>query len=393
MYVTTESELAAVIDDLQDCHKIAIDTEFVREKTYFHRLGLIQIASNGICAAIDPIAVPNLDPLLELFKRRDIVKIFHAGKQDLEIIYRLCNEVIEPVFDTQVAAAMVGWGAQISFAKMVKKVSGKKITKTETYSDWCRRPLSNSQIEYAINDVRYLMPAYDKLISHLKKMNRLEWVQDELKSLMDARNFELPDPRNLYLRVKNVRTLRPKGLSVMREIAAWRETEARRRDCLAKFIIRDETLLQIARQMPQTVQELHGVRGINGKEINNNGKELLELVKAGMELPENEYPTLPESDSYATNRGVEELLAAYVQIRSEELKIEPHMLADRKQIHSFVRVHEQSDNLDDHPLYQGWRKGLIGNDLHQILEGRQGLIINKKGHVSLTNGNHRSSTS
>lgn len=393
MYVTTESEFAAVIEDLRGCKKIAIDTEFVREKTYFHRLGLIQIAADGVCAAIDPIAVKNLDPLLEVFKRRDVVKIFHAGKQDLEIIYRLCNEVIEPVFDTQVAAAMVGWGAQISFAKMVKRVSGKKIAKTETYSDWCRRPLSESQIEYALDDVRYLMPAYDKLISNLKKMNRLEWVQDELQSLIETRNFELPDPRKLYLRVKNVRTLRPKALSVMREIAGWREMEARRRDCLAKFIIRDETLLQIARQMPKTVQEFHNIRGINGKEINNHGKVLLELVKTGMEMPEEDYPTLPESDSYATNRGVEELLAAYVQIRSEELKIEPHMLADRKQIHSFVAVHEQNENLDDHPLYQGWRKGLIGSDLHNILEGRQGLIINKKGQVSLTNGNHRSSTS
>ncbi len=393
MYVTTESELAAVVEDMQDCQKLAIDTEFVREKTYYHRLGLIQIGANGIYAAIDPIAVKNLDPLLDLFKRRDIVKIFHAGKQDLEIIYRLIGEVIEPVFDTQVAAAMVGWGAQISFAKMVKKVSGKKITKNETYSDWCRRPLSNSQIEYALNDVRYLMPAYDKLVAQLKKMNRLEWVEDELHSLMDPRNFELPDPHNQYLRVKNVRTLRPKALSVMREIAAWREMEARRRDCLAKFIIRDETLLQIARQMPQTIQEFQSIRGINGKEVSKNGKDLLELVNKGMEMPEKDYPTLPESDSYATNRGVEELLAAYVQIRSEELRIEPHMLADRKQIHSFVRVHEQNDNLDEHPLYQGWRKGLIGHDLHQILEGRQGLIINKKGHVSLTNGNHRSSTS
>ena len=237
------------------------------------------------------------------------------------------------------------------------------------------------------------MPAYDKLVSHLKKLNRLDWVQDELQPLMEPRNFELPDPRNLYLRVKNVRTLKPKGLSVMREIAAWRETEARRRDCLAKFIVRDESLLQIARQMPQSTKELHDIRGINGKEISKNGEVLLELVKKGVEMPEQDYPVLPESESYATNRGVEELLSAYVQIRSEELKIEPHMLADRKQIHSFVHYHEQNDSLDEHPLFKGWRKGLIGSDLHQILEGRQGLVINKKGRVSLTNGNHRSSPS
>ncbi|MGP0630640.1 ribonuclease D [Nitrospina sp. 32_T5] len=385
MYVTTESGLADLIAQLQDCDQLAIDTEFVREKTYFHRLGLVQLACDGICAAIDPIAVPNLDPLIDLLKRRDILKVFHAGKQDLEILYRLAGEVIEPVFDTQVAAAMIGWGAQISFAKLVKRATGKRLHKNETYSDWCRRPLSPNQIEYALDDVRFLVPVYEKIVAQLKKLNRLDWVQEELKSLTDPEQFELPDPQNQFMRVKNVRTLKPKQMAVLREVAAWREKEARRRDCLAKFIIRDETLLQMARQCPETPRQLQDLRGMNGKEIQNHGDTLVKLIQKGRSIPEDEYPELPEGTSYATTRGVEELLAAYVQIRSEELRIEPHILADRKLIHSFVRFHEQEDNLDEHPLFHGWRKHLIGRDLHMILEGEQGLIINKKGRVGLIN--------
>jgi len=385
MYVTTESGLADLIGQLQESDRLAIDTEFVREKTYYHRLGLIQLASNGTCAAVDPIAVKNLDPLIELLKRRDILKVFHAGKQDLEILYRLSGEVIQPVFDTQVAAAMIGWGAQISFAKLVKRATGKRLHKSETYSDWCRRPLSPNQIEYALDDVRFLMPVYDKLVAQLKKLNRLEWVQEELKELTDPANFELPDPYAQFMRVKNVRTLKPKQMAVLRELAAWRETEARRRNCLAKFIVRDETLLQIARLAPDTVAKLHDVRGINAKEIQNNGETILELIERGRSVPEDQCPDLPESSGYATSRGVEELLAAYVQIRSEELKIEPHILADRKQIHSFVRCHEQEESFEDHSLFQGWRKHLIGRDLHLILGGEQGLIINKKGKVTLIN--------
>ena len=129
MYLTTDAELANLVDQLQDCDTLAIDTEFVREKTYFHRLGLIQVAGNGLAAAVDPIAIKDLTPLLDLFRQRDKIKVFHAGKQDLEIIYKLCGEVVQPLFDTQVAAAMIGWGAQISFAKAVHKVTGKTISK------------------------------------------------------------------------------------------------------------------------------------------------------------------------------------------------------------------------------------------------------------------------
>ncbi len=384
MYVTDDRDLPELIEKLEKCEILAVDTEFVREKTYFHRLGLIQIGGGDVCGAVDPISVKNLDPLLDLLKRRDKVKVFHAGKQDLEILFRLTGEVVQPIFDTQVAASMIGWGAQISFAKIVKKVTGKTISKAETYTDWCRRPLRQSQIDYALDDVRYLMPVYHKLVKQLDKLKRTEWVEMEHRELADPANFELPDPRKQFLKVKNFRTLKPKNLAVLRELAGWREEQAMKRNCLAKSIIRDEPLLELARGLPASRKEMADIRGFHSREISTSGEEILQLIQKGLNVPEDQYPKVPETSHYSTGRGVEELLAAFVQIRSEEIKIEPHMLADRKMIHSFVEFHEKKEDLQKHPLFHGWRKGLIGEDLHLLLAGERGLSINHDGKVHLT---------
>ncbi|MBI4389376.1 MAG: ribonuclease D [Nitrospinae bacterium] len=383
MYIDTEEGLVELSEKLSACDMLAIDTEFIREKTYFHRLGLIQVAGNGMCAAVDPIAIKNIDPFLNLVKDPRILKVFHAGKQDLEILYRLCKEPIRPVFDTQVAATMVGWGAQISFAKIVHKVTGKRIHKTETYTDWCRRPLSTSQIEYALDDARYLVPVYEKLLKQLKKMDRLEWMEGELRDLSDPEKFKLPDPREQYARIKNIRSLKPRNLAVLRELAAWREEEAMRRDCLAKAIVRDEPLLEIARQLPEDVKSLSAFRGFNSKEAAVSGERIFKAIRAGLAVPEDQIPVLPESEGYSTSPGVEGLLAAYVQIRSEELKIEPNMLADRRLIHEFVKHYELKQELNDLPLFQGWRRKLIGEALYSILDGKVGLAVDKAGKVIL----------
>ena len=282
MYITTADQLKVFCENLQSADVLAVDTEFVRERTYFHRIGLIQVGGGEHFAAIDPIALPDLTPLLELLKDPDKVKVFHAARQDLEILVRLCGQVIPPVFDTQIAAALVGWGAQISFAKIVYKALGKKIHKSETYTDWCRRPLSDSQIEYAIDDVRYLMPVYHKLIERLKKMNRLDWVQGEVNSWEDPKTFALPDPYKRFMKIKNLRSLRPRNLTVLQEIAAWREEEAVNRDCLAKAIIRDETLLEIARKIPRDVKALSRVRGFYQKELNKGGASILSAIERAM---------------------------------------------------------------------------------------------------------------
>jgi ribonuclease D len=278
---------------------------------------------------------------------------------------------------------MVGWGAQISFAKIVNKVTGKRIHKTETYTDWCRRPLSKNQIDYALDDVRYLVPVYEKLVKSLKKMNRLEWLDGEWEELENPDNFRLPDPRTQYAKIKNIRSLNPRNLAVLRELASWREEEAMRRDCLPKAIVRDEPLLEIARNLPQDLKSLTAFRGLNPKEASQSGEQIFNCIRIGLAVPEDQIPVLQETSGYSTSPGVESLLAAYVQIRSEELKIEPNMLADRKLIHEFVKYCELGKNLDELPLFQGWRKELIGKTLYSILNGQVGLVVDKAGKVSL----------
>jgi ribonuclease D len=384
MYITSADQLKVFCENLQSAEILAVDTEFVRERTYFHRVGLIQVSSGEHFAAIDPIMLSDLSPLLELFKDPTKIKIFHAARQDLEILVRLCGQVVPPVFDTQIAAALVGWGAQISFAKIVHKALGKTIHKSETYTDWCRRPLSKSQIEYAIDDVRYLVPVYHKLIERLTKMNRLDWVKGEVLAWEDPKTFALPDPQKRMLKIKNLRSLKPRNLTVLKELVTWREAEAVRRDCLPKHIIMDETLLEIARKTPKDLKVLSEFRGFHQKEVAKSGASILSAIENAMQIPEKDLTVLPENNGHTTVRGVEELLSAYVQIRSEELKIEPSVLADRKRIHSFVTHYEQKLDMEEHFLFKGWRKEYIGSPMLSLLSGKVGLKIDSSGQVCLT---------
>jgi len=381
MYLTTDKGLADFCDQLNSSPTLAIDTEFVRERTYYHRLGLIQVSDGTHCAAIDPIHISNLEPFLNLVRNQNTVKVFHAARQDLEILHRLCDGVIQPVFDTQIAASVVGWGSQISFAKIVNKVLGKKIDKSETYTDWCRRPLSERQIEYALDDVRLLFPVYENLKKVLKMLNREEWLQGEFIPLEDPDNFKAPNLEKLYMRIKNIRTLAPKNFAIICELAQWREKEAQIRDCLAKNIVRDESLLELARKAPIGSEGLSRIRGLHKNEITRSKKNILAAIQRGLNLPLDQIPKLPEFEIYKAPPGIEEMLSALVQIRAEKLKIEPSVLADRKKINDLVKCFDQKLSLENHPLFCGWRKQAIGNELYLALTGEMALAIGKNGKL------------
>jgi len=381
MYLTTDQGLADFCDQLNSSPTLAIDTEFVRERTYYHKLGLIQVSDGTHCAAIDPIHISNLEPFLNLVRNQNTVKVFHAARQDLEILHRLCDGVIHPVFDTQIAASVVGWGSQISFAKIVNKVLGKKIDKSETYTDWCRRPLSEQQIEYALNDVRLLFPVYENLKKVLKRLNREEWLQGEFIPLEDPDNFKAPNLEKLYMRIKNIRTLAPKNFAIICELAQWREKEAQVRDCLAKNIVRDESLLELARKAPIDSEGLSRIRGLHRNEITRSKKNILAAIQRGLNLSLDQIPKLPEFEIYKAPPGIEEMLSALVQIRAEKLKIEPSVLADRKKINDFVKCFDQKLSLENHPLFCGWRKQAIGNQLYLALTGEMALAIGKNGKL------------
>jgi ribonuclease D len=381
MYLTSEKELVDFCNKLKSSPTLAIDTEFVRERTYYHKLGLIQVSNGIYFAAIDPIHISNLEPFLDLVRNKNTVKVFHAARQDLEILHRLCNAEIRPIFDTQIAASVVGWGSQISFAKIVNKVLGKKIDKSETYTDWCRRPLSERQIEYALDDVRLLFPVYENLKKVLKSLDREEWLQGEFISLEDPENFKAPNLEKIYTRIKNIRTLAPINFAIICELAQWREKEAQTRNCLAKNIVRDESLLELARKAPIDSEALSCIRGLHINEIKRSKVKILAAIQRGLSLPFDQIPKIQESEIYRAPPGIEEMLSALVQVRAEQLKIEPSVLADRKKINSFVKCFEQKLSIEKHSLFCGWRKQAIGNQLFLALTGKMALAIGKNGKL------------
>lgn len=383
MYLTTEEDLIALCERLKSSPILALDTEFVREKTYYHKLGLIQVSDGTTSAAIDPIQISDLEPFLNLVRNPNTIKVFHAARQDLEILNRLCRAMILPIFDTQIAASVVGWGSQISFAKIVNKVLGKKINKSETYTDWCRRPLSESQIEYALDDVRLLFPVYEKLKKVLKKLNRDEWLAGEFKSLENPDNFKTPEPEKLYMRIKNIRSLAPQNLAVICELATWREQEAQTRDCLARSIVRDEPLLELARKVPTDVEGLSHIRGLHRNEVSRSKHKILAAIRKGLNLPKDKIPQLPALEVYNAPPGVEEMIAAFVQIRADELQIEPSVLAGRKSINDFVKCFDRNLKMESQTLLCGWRKEAIGDLLHSILKGQRALAIGKNGKLKI----------
>jgi ribonuclease D len=232
-----------------------------------------------------------------------------------------------------------------------------------------------------LDDVRLLFPVYENLKKVLKRLNREEWLQGEFIQLEDPDNFKAPNLEKLYMRIKNIRTLAPKNFAIICELVQWREKEAQVRDCLAKNIVRDESLLELARKAPIDSEGLSRIRGLHKNEITRSKKNILAAIQRGLNLPLDQIPKLPEFEMYKAPPGIEEMLSALVQIRAEKLKIEPSVLADRKKINDFVKCFDQKLSLENHPLFCGWRKQAIGNQLYLALTGEMALAIGKNGKL------------
>lgn len=384
MYITQKKQLTDLCSRLCDTSRIAVDVEFMREKTYFPILALVQVASEGICAAIDPIEIKSFDPLYEILHNPKIEKVFHASRQDLEIFFQYSGKPVQNIFDTQIAASLVGFGAQVSLMKLVEKTAGVRLEKTQQYTNWIRRPLSDCQIEYALNDVRYLLQSQTYLLNKLQKLKRDSWLVDEFATLSDPALYELPQPDNQYLKIKGIRSLKPRSLAILRELAAWRELEARKRNRYCNSIIREEALLGIAKRIPRTMEELSSMRGV---ELKQNGTSILEAIERGLAVPDSEVPELPATNNTGVSDGTEGLLWVYTQHRGKKLKISPSYLATRQEIQELTTLKDKNA-ISGHSLMSGWKKDLIGNDLLLLLEGKASLGIDSRtGNLKLIRAN------
>jgi len=372
-YITSRHALNELCAELKESPRLALDTEFVGEESFVPKLELIQVATDSTAAVIDFPAVledGSLERLWDIVCNPAVQKIVHAGRQDLDLFAVHAGQIPKPFFDTQIAAAMVGYGPQVAYASLVHRVHGKRLDKAHTFTNWSARPLSHDQLSYALEDVTFLLAIHDHLHERLSEFGRLEWIDEEFARLEDAVDETRGEPQERYQRVRGWDQLRPKSLAVLRELAAWREGEAKRRNIPRGRVLRDEVLLQLARHPPHNVQELRSVRGVHGSEVDRNGEAVLAALHHALALPPSAWPSLPkERKPEPEFTGLVELLQAVLKARAFDQKIAPTLVATTADLQLLVEAKGGGTALDL-PLLKGWRRALAGQLLLDVLDGK-----------------------
>lgn len=359
-YIDTTAALDVLSAELAGHPWLALDTEFIREDTYFPKLCLIQVAVPGITACIDTLALPRLDPLLERIHDPAITKIFHASHQDMEIFYYLSGGRLPcPVFDTQIAAPLLGAPGQASYASLVSEMLGVTLDKAHARTDWSRRPLSKEQIEYAADDVRYLGPLFLELRDRLAARGRLEWLQEDCLAVCDPARYDNP-PETAWKRIRGIHDMTGAQHRRLQALAAWREITARAEDLPRGWLLRDDALLDIARVAPHNREQLADLRSLPRKAVDRHGATLLDIVRS-----------VPTDDSDAVFSGGERLtdlektrlkrMTELVRRMAAENSIDPAAIATRRDLLELLHGKRVS------PLFKGWRQGFIGAELLKLL--------------------------
>ncbi len=367
--LTTTDEVAALCARLANATYVTVDTEFMRESTYWAKLCLVQIAGPDEAVAIDPLA-PDIDlaPLFALLANTDVLKVFHAARQDLEIFHHMSGEVPRPIFDSQVAAMVCGFGDSVAYDTLASRLAGATIDKHSRFTDWARRPLTERQVGYALDDVIHLRPIYEKLSAMLEKNGRRHWLAEEMAILTDRRTYEV-DPQNSWRRLK-LRNPKPRMVAVLQEIAAWREEEAQLRDVPRNRIIRDEALLEIAAHPPKTREALGAIRGFpRGIAEGARGEAIIDAVARGLAVPKDELPDVAGRGQKPQGIGpLVELLKVLLRMKCEEHEVAQKLIANVSDLEQIA-----ADDKADVAALQGWRRDVFGGDALRLKHGELAL--------------------
>ncbi len=379
-YIDSESRLEEACEVLQAATVLCVDTEFHRESTYFAEFALIQVASRDACYLIDPLGIADLSPLWRIILDPNILKVFHAARQDVEIIVNKTGQLPLPLFDTQVAAALLGYGQQVGFGNLVQRVVGKSLPKGESFTNWMKRPLTDAQMAYAADDVIYLMPVYQHLTERLQASKRADWLDEEQSVLCDPDTYA-NHPGEQFWRVKGANRLKPRQLAVLRELAAWREIEAQKRDIPRRRLIQDEPLLSLARKAELSEDQLSHIRGLNNGIAKRFGADILAAWQRGHACDKKDLPRVqaPPSHSEGTEMRLE-LLMTLVRLRADEVEIAANILASRSDVAALASWANHGSKPDwsnppANPCLHGWRRRLIGDDLLGMLQGNISLRL------------------
>ncbi len=378
--ITTTAALAELCSRLAQSEAVCVDTEFMRENTFYPLLCLVQVGTAEEAAAIDPLADGlDLTPLLDLLcKNEDVLKVFHAGGQDVEIVYNLTGKTPHPIFDTQVAMMAISQSEQIGYANLVENWLGKTIDKGARFTDWSRRPLSERQIEYAIGDVTYLAKIFPKILDRLIKTGRGHWLNAEMEKLADPANYA-NDLATAWRRIR-APSRNPAVLGRLKALAAWRESEAMDKDIPRGRIMRDETLADLASQPPKAQEDLAKVRGLSQAWRENDiGRRLMRVLQGATDLPADEMPEKPQRGAPLGKEGalVADLLKLLLKIRSREIDVASRLLTRSDELEALAAGARKL------PMLEGWRYEVFGRDALELVEGKLAFAV-ERGRMKMT---------
>ncbi len=373
-------ETTAALEDacraLAKSEYVTIDTEFLRETTFWPQLCLIQMASPDVEVIVDPLA-PGIDlaPFFALMADSSVIKVFHAARQDIEIVFHLGNLIPHPIFDTQVAAMVCGFGDSVSYDQLVQKIKGVPLDKSSRFTDWSRRPLSEKQLDYALADVTHLRDVYLKLKAQLKKEGRAEWLTEEMAILESRETYDL-HPDDAWQRLK-MRLRKPQELAIMQYVTAWREREARARNVPRSRVLKDDAIYEIAQQQPKDIEALGRLRTIpKGWERSSSGAAIIEAVNIALALPKSEMPHVQRHNHAPDGAAAAvELLKVLLRLTAEKHGVAAKVIANSEDLDKIANEGEKAEVA----ALSGWRRDLFGETALKLIGGGVALrFVDKK---------------
>ncbi len=377
--IQDQAELEAVVAQLEQSSFVTVDTEFIRETTFWPILCLIQMAAPGVTALVDPLS-KNIDlaPFFRLMANEKVIKVFHAARQDIEIVFHLGDMIPHPVFDTQVAAMVCGFGDSVSYDQLVQRITGTRLDKSSRFTDWRHRPLSDKQLEYALADVTYLIDVYEHLRAELEREDRAHWLTEEM-DVLTARETYDPHPDDAWKRLK-MRVRKPQELAIVQALAAWRDREARERDVPRQRVVKDDAIYEIAQQGPRDSQALGRLRSTpKGWERSSTAAALLEIVNKALDLPKEQLPKMPKQVHQPEGSGAAvELLKVLLKMIAEKEGVAPKVLASGDDLEKIAGEGEDATV----PALAGWRREVFGERALQLVRGEVGVKFEKRRVVA-----------
>lgn len=374
--IETTEDLNEFCNQLQQHQFITVDLEFLREKTYYAKLCLIQVGSLSECAVIDPLAPDiNLQSFFDILQNPDIIKVFHSGRQDLEILYFLTGKIPAPLFDTQVAAMVCGFGESIGYESLVRHILHIELDKTSRLSDWSRRPLEQTQLEYALADVTHLVHIYEYMQNHLIENNRLDWINEEMAILNNPETYVVK-PEEAWMRIKH-RSHNARFLTILKELATWRERRAQRKNTPRQSFVKDDMLLNIVSANPQTKEELCQIRNLR-KDVASGklGDEIIETLHRCKSISKKDYVVPPKEKALPSiDSALFELLKLLLRLKSLQEGVVAKLITDDEELRRFCAGDD--DNL---AILNGWRRELFGNDALALRQGELSISYNTENH-------------